>query len=259
MMISGMRNNTKRIIKNILTLIIVLALWQISAMMIGKPVYYPTFFDTLRAFYQMALTSKFWLAAGISLIRVLGGFVSALAIGVFLAVVSSFFPVITDFIKTLMGVAKATPVASFIILAMIWMRSPYVPVLVAVLMIAPIIYENTLQGINSIEKDIIEMSKVYTISAFTFIKKIAVPYTRPYLTAAIFSSFGIGFKAVVSAEILAHPLVGIGTDIYDAKIYLNTAELFALTITVIILSLLLEKIISKLLSRSARVNHEIRI
>ncbi len=243
-----MRTNYKRLLKNLITLAFILMLWQLSSAMIGKPVYYPSFTQTLASFCRLASQTHFWMMTAASLLRVIGGFLSALLIGVVLAFVAYLFPIVSDFIKAAMGVAKATPVASFIILAMIWMRTAYVPVFVAVLMIAPILFENTLYGIKSVEGQIIEMSRVYKIPTLTYLGKIVVPYTMPYLSAAIFSSLGIGFKAVVSAEILSHPIMGIGTDIYNAKIYLETPELFALTITVIVLSYMLEKLIVKLIS-----------
>jgi NitT/TauT family transport system permease protein len=132
---------------------------------------------------------------------------------------------------------------------MIWFHSSFVPVFVGILMITPIVFENTLQGILHIDTQIVQMSKVYNIPTALFLRKIAIPYTKPYLSAAVSLSLGIGFKAVVSAEVLCRPSIGIGAAIYDAKIYLETPQLFALTITVILLSFLFEKLIGNFVRR----------
>ena len=250
MKIFSMKNKSIAFLKKVLPTLIILLIWQFTAVLIGKTVYYPSFTQTFQAFMNLASSNSFWIAASVSLFRIFAGFASALFIGVFLAILCALIPSIESFTKTVIGVAKATPVASFIILAMIWFHTSSVPVFVGILMIAPIIFENTLQGIQNIDHSILEMRKVYTIPTSVFIKKIALPYTKPYLTSAISLSLGIGFKAVISAEILARPTLGIGSGIYDAKIYLETPDLFALTLTVIILSLILEKVIGKIILKT---------
>lgn len=251
MMISSMKN--KKLLQALISVALLIAIWQITAQLVGKPVYYPSFTQTISALANLALTGSFWVTVTVSILRVIGSFAISMLFGMTLAVLCSLIPSVTGFMKTISGVAKATPVASFIILAMIWFHSSFVPVFVGILMIAPIVFENTLQGIENIDSHISEMSRVYKIPTGVFIRKIALPYTKPYLSAAVSLSLGIGFKAVVSAEVLCQPSIGIGAAIYDSKIYLETPQLFALTLTVILLSFCFEKMIGNFVRRKGQV------
>ena len=104
-------------------------------------------------------------------------------------------------------------------------------------------YENVMMGIRSIDKKLVEVSIVYKINKLSYIKKVIIPSLKPFVFSAIVSSFGIGWKSCIAAEVIARPHFGIGTKLYDSKVYLETPSLFAYTFVVIILSYMFEKII----------------
>ena len=65
------------------------------------------------------------------------------------------------------------------------------------------------------------------------------------------TGLGFAWKAGVAAEVIANTKMSIGAQIYDSKIYLDTLNLFSWTIVIIALSILLEKVVTKLLSPRA--------
>ena len=70
----------------------------------------------------------------------------------------------------------------------------------------------------------------------------------PYFASACRTALGLAWKAGVAAEVLCLPEAAIGTQVYQAKIYLETPDLFAWTLVVLALSFALEGLLGKLLS-----------
>jgi NitT/TauT family transport system permease protein len=114
------------------------------------------------------------------------------------------------------------------------------PTFISALMVLPIVWGNIHDGILSVDKQLLEVTKVYKFTPFKRIKRLYLPHVAPYFSAAVKTSIGLAWKAGIAAEILTLPPISIGKKLSDAKIYLETTDLFAWTVTVIILSLLLE-------------------
>ena len=76
-------------------------------------------------------------------------------------------------------------------------------------------------------------------------RRITVPTVLPYFRSALTSALGLGWKAGIAAEVLTVPQRSIGKMIYESKLYLESTSLFAWTLTVILLSLLIERILLK--------------
>lgn len=154
------------------------------------------------------------------------------------------------FISPVITAVKSTPVASFVVLALVFVKSFYLPTLISFLMVIPIIYGNILEGISSVDGDLIDLSQVFCFSKMTKLTKIYIPSLLPYLNSAVATGLGFAWKAGVAAEVIANTKMSIGAQIYDSKIYLDTLNLFSWTIVIIALSILLEKVVTKLLSPS---------
>ena len=61
----------------------------------------------------------------------------------------------------------------------------------------------------------------------------------------------MGFKSGIAAEVIGVPDGSIGEGLYLAKIYLSTAELFAWTFMIIVVSTLFEKLFLWILKKFA--------
>ena len=138
---------------------------------------------------------------------------------------------------------KSTPVASFIILALLWLERDSLPVFITALIVIPIVWGNVSEGIGSVDGKLVEVAKVYRLSLPKRIFRLYVPSVAPYFMAACKSSLGLAWKAGIAAEILATPDHSIGKELYFSKTYLETDSLFAWTLVVIVLSLLIEKLL----------------
>ena len=142
--------------------------------------------------------------------------------------------------------------ASFIILALIWLNANNVHTFAAFLMVFPIVWENVYRGIKSTDKNLLNMAKVFRLKKRTVVKNVYIPSIMPYFIAACNIGIGMAWKAGIAAEILGVPLHSIGTELYRAKIYLETVDVFAWTVVVIALSVVIEKVFIGLLKKAGK-------
>ena len=139
-----------------------------------------------------------------------------------------------------MSLVKATPVASFIMLALLWLDRDVLPVFISVLIVVPVVLSNTLAGIKAVDKDLLEVAEVFCFPYGRKLKRLYIPSVYPYFMSALRSSLGLAWKAGIAAEVLAVPALSIGKMIYDSKLYLETTDLFAWTAVVVIFSAIIE-------------------
>jgi NitT/TauT family transport system permease protein len=221
---------------------VALLVWQLCAAALGQTILLPSPAQTVRALLallpQKTFLSTIWHTAG----HILGGFALALLLGSVLAVVSARFRWIEGLLWPYLAVIRATPVASFIILCLVWVRVSDLSLFICFLMVLPVIYTNILTGIRSADEKLLEMAAVFRLDSRRRVLAIWLPALRPYLTAAFESAIGMAWKAGVAAEVIGVPARTIGRMLYDAKIYLATPELFAWTVVIVTLSAAFEKL-----------------
>lgn len=223
------------------------AVWYLAAILVENPLLLPTPLQVLRCWAALAGTPAFWQTAVVSIGRILLGVGCAVVLGTVLAVLTSRSRLLNALIAPAMTAMQATPVASFTILVLIWVDRNYVPVLICAMMGLPIVWSSVSSGIRMTDPQLLEMAKVYRLSRFHTLRRIWVPSVMPFFRTACCSALGLGWKAGIAAEVLTVPRRSIGRMISESKLYLLTEELFAWTLTVIVLSLLLQKIMLRLL------------
>ena len=191
--------------------------------------------------------SSFWKITAITICRILLGVILAVVLGTVLAVLTEKSRWMNILIAPAMTAMQATPVASFTILVLIWLDRDYVPVLICGMMGLPIVWSSVSGGIRATDVQLLEMAKVYRLSSLQILRRIYVPSVMPFFRVACSSALGLGWKAGIAAEVLTVPRSSIGRMISESKLYLMTEELFAWTLAVIVLSLLLQKLLQRLL------------
>lgn len=245
----------KRIGKVLAALIFWVGVWAFAAWRLGMPLLLPAPGKVARCLWRLMGSGEFWLTTGISLVRVLCGVVIAVALGTVLAALTETFSWLGDLLSPLLTVIKSTPVASFIILAILWMGRDYVPVFIVVLMALPVIWANVSTGIHTADPGLREMAKVYQFPLTRRLRRVWVPSVMPYFLSGCRTALGLAWKAGIAAEVLTVPARSIGKMLYTSKLNLEVEELFAWTAVVILLSLIIERGLMALLGRAgARYN-----
>lgn len=254
---STMLSKIKRFsVSFLLPLVFWLGFWQVCALIVNRSYFLPTVPETLDALCQVILDDSFIRIVSLTLVRIIFGLLFGTVLGIVFGILSYKSKIIYSLISPVLSVVKATPVASIIILLWISMSGDRLSVLIALLMVLPIIWQNVFDGLSQINKELSEIAYCYE---FSFIKKMRIlilPTLNSFLIPAVITATGLAFKSEIAAEIIAGVRDSIGQMIYYAKDSLNTAMVFAWTIVGIFFSIIFEKLIRFTLSRLKKSKKE---
>lgn len=239
----------KRIGRTLLVAAFWLGVWALAAHRFGKPLLFPSPLSVLETLGKLLVTKEFYLITAKSIGSILFGTLSAILCACVLALVTARIRFIRELIHPVMAVVKATPVASFIILMLLFLGPVKVPAFITFLIVLPIVWTNLDQGFASIDEQLLEVAKMYRFSFTKRLRVLTLPSLKPYFLSACKTSIGLAWKAGVAAEIIAMPQGTIGTQIGEAKLYIMSAEMFAWTLTVVLLSLFIELGVSYLFKK----------
>lgn len=232
----------KKALKYSVITLIWLIIWQVAAMAVGQELLFPAPTAVARRLIELLLTSAFYKTVGWSLLRILTGMVIGTVIGGVGGLLTAASRVARDFFAPILAVIKSTPVASFIILLVLWVSRDTTPLIIAAMMVVPVVWTNVETGILNTDKALLDMARVYKMSLGATIRHVYLPAISPYFFAALKSSLGMAWKAGIAAEVLLLPLISIGKMIAESKSTLETVDLFAWTVVVVILSVIIEKL-----------------
>ena len=244
-----MRN---KYLNNAFIIIFWLIVWQIAAMAVNQAILLPKPVMVGKTLLRFLGESEFWLAITHSLLKIMLGFFLAMILGSGLAFLGAKFSFVHQLIYPILSIIKATPVASFIILALIWINSANLSTFIAFLMVLPMFYANIYQGLKNVDVKLLEVAKVFGLNKRRTFREVYLPSLNPYLISTCTIGLGFAWKSGVAAEVIGLPAKTIGNQLYYAKVYLQTDELFAWTAAIIVLSIFLEKLLLKILKKLER-------
>ena len=250
-MTSTMRSKLLRGVRVVAVAVFWMAVWVVGCYLANRTLFLPLPYpwDMAKVLWRLVGEPMFWSVVGTSLLRVVTGFSMALLVGVVLAMLTTRFAIMHTLFSPILSVVKAAPVASFIFVAFLWIKTERMPAFIAFLMVVPLVWENVRQGILNTDRGLLEMARVFRLSRWERLWHIRLPAVRPYLQAAVTTGFGFAWKAGIAAEILCWPEDSIGYHIAAAKNMIETAQVFAWTAVVVILSVALERLLRLLLNR----------
>ena len=241
-----------KILKKIVPILFWLIFWELVSIIVHNQILLAGPVDTIKALIKLVPSHDFWLSVRKSSIRILGGFFIGAALGIllsFLAYKREFFK---ELIKPFIMILKSVPVASFVILLLIWFGSTNISILISAMVVFPIVYLSTLEGFESLDIRLLEMAKVFRMPETRVIRYIYYPSLMPFFKSSLKLSIGMAFKSGIAAEVIGQPLNTMGNALYNAKIYLETGELFAWTIVILVISFICEKVLLLLLRIGGR-------
>lgn len=230
----------KRILKYSLIVLFWLGVWWICSAIVGMPLILPSPLDVLIKLGSMAITFDFWKVMLTSIVRVAIGILLSYLAGFLLAVLCHRFKFIYDFILPLISVIKTTPVSSFILIALVFFNRDLIPGAIAALMVLPVVFSNTIEGLSSPPAELLETARAYKLDFLSQVRCIWIPTLRPFLISAAGACAGLAIKAGIAAEVLICPEVSIGKYMYLSKQNMEYVELFAWTVAIIIFSFVVD-------------------
>ena len=224
-----------------------LAVWWLLALIVGKELLIPSPPLVVRTLLELVVTGAFWRYTALTLLRITLGLLLGIVLGMLTALLTNRLSLLHALLAPAVRVVRATPVASFIILVLLWVANGRVPVVISALVVLPVIWESTAAGFRSVDRDLLEFARAYRLTRWDTWRRIVIPSMLPQLAAAVCTAIGLAWKSGVAAEVLCLPKAAVGTQVYFSKLYLDTPALFAWTLIVVALSLTVERIARRLL------------
>lgn len=229
-------------IKLFIASVIALAIWQGVAMKIDQNIILASPIDVGKRLVSLLGEKEFLPAALFSFRRIVFGFLLGTFCGTVLAIIAGRVENIEILLKPFMSTVKAVPVASFVVLSLLWFGSENLSSFISFLMVLPIIYTNVLQGIKSLDSKMMDMAKVFRFSFFVRLKYLWLPSVKPFLISGSAVAAGLAWKSGVAAEIIGIPDGSVGEILFESKVYLDTETLLAWTVIIVALSIGTEKL-----------------
>lgn len=212
------------------------ALWQVAAMAVGQGILLASPVDTLLRLGTLVRTGEFWRSVLFTLGHILAGYALASGLGIALATLAARCAPVADLLAPLLSAMRSVPVASFVIAALIWVPSRRLSLLIVAVIVLPVVYAGTLDGLRQIDPQLTEMARVFRMSRGNRLRCVTLPALMPSLTSALSVAMGLAWKSGVAAEVIGIPTGSIGERLYKAKVYLATPDLFAWTLTIVLIS-----------------------
>ena len=228
--------------KRIIAVLFVLLLWQAAAMFIKQRILLVSPIDVLLRLTTIWQVEGFFNSIGFTCLHIAAGFFLGLILGTALSFAASRFEWIDILLWPFVITFKTVPVASFVVICLIWLSAGNLSVFISFLVVFPVVYQSLLEGLKNKDKDMEEMSKLFNIHGIRKLRAVTLPQIKPQLISACSISAGMAWKAGVAAEIIGTPNGSVGKMIYISKMYLDTDDLLAWTVILVLLSIIFEKI-----------------
>lgn len=238
-----MPSTTRDRLLRLAALVFWLLVWQGASVSVGQEILLVSPARVLREAASLCVTADFWRSVGGSFGRIACGFFLAQVCGIVLAALACASRAVEILLSPLVTVIKSTPVASFTVLALIWIRSVHLSVLISALMAFPIVYRNLCEGIRAADGELLEMASVFRVKGVRRVLYLYLPAAAPYFLSAASLSAGLCWKAGIAAEVIGLPAHSIGGALYEAKLFFDTPVLFAWTLVIILISVVFERIL----------------
>ena len=231
-----------------------LFIWAALARLVNQTLLLPSPAAVLGRLLTLLPQAAFWRTLLATLLRTAQAYLLGLAAAIALAALCARSRAARLLLSPLLSAVRATPVTSFIVLALVWLSNARVPMLTGFLMTLPIVFSALDQALRAVDPQLLEMARVFHIGRMGTLRHVIVPSVLPAFVESALAAVGLCWKAVVAAEVIGVPKLAVGSRLYEAKIYLETDSLLAWTLLIVLLSVALER----LLSRAARNLMEVR-
>ncbi len=234
------------LIERIAAIIVAILLWQLLAMKLDQKLLLATPVDVAKTLGVLVKSQEFYSAVAYSMGHILLGLLIGAAVGTACALLAGRWHFMEVLFWPYFSAMKATPVASIVILCLVWLSSRRLSVFIVFLVVTPVIYTNILAGIKNLDPKMKDMARVFGINGVRRLLYVYLPELKTYIIAAFTLATGMAFKAGIAAEVIGTPQGSVGKMLYNAKVYLETPELFAWTLVIIVLSVVVEQVILRL-------------
>ena len=220
-----------------------LIVWKVLSMYFKSDFILPSPETTFSTTIKLFGDSQFLETVGTTILRGVFGFVLSFILGLGFGIWAGVSPNFNAFLRPILVTVRSIPVIALLLLALIWLNPGLVPVFLAMLTMFPFICTNVIDGIQSVDQNLVQMATFYRVGRGQIIRELYLPAIMPFIISGASSAMGIGWRAIIIGEVLSQPKYGIGTVMQSAQTFLKVDAVIAWTIIAVIISYGFERII----------------
>lgn len=239
-------STTERIIK-LGAVLFWLLVWHVAARVVGERILLVSPVDVVLRLFELLRDTSTWASAAFSTLRVAGGFFLALLAALVLAPLAACFKPVRILLSPLVQAFKTVPVASIVIVVLIWVSSRNLSVIISFMMVFPVLYIDMLGAIDTTDPQMVEMARVFRLGPWQRLRLVYIPQVYPWFLSSSSLALGLAWKSAVAAEVIGIPQGSLGERLYEAKLFFATADVFAYTLVIVALSVLFEYVMKAII------------
>lgn len=221
---------------SIISKLSIVFLWVVLSRIVNNEVIIPSISSTFISMIEIIKGINFPNIIKYTLLRTLIGFSISLLLAMIMGIASSYSKIVYNFMDPISKFLNSVPTIALIVLALIWLNNELVPIFIGFIMVFPLLYETVLSSILNVNKEIIQMAKLYKVGTIDILKNIYIPNILFNLSSIFTSAIGINLKMVIAGEVLAQPKYAIGSSLQLQRMYLNTSGVFAWIVIILLIS-----------------------
>jgi NitT/TauT family transport system permease protein len=227
---------------------VVVAVWAALSWRYGAYVL-PSPWSVVTGFADVVRTGDIWTHTLASLYRIAVGFGAAVVVALAFGLASFVSRLARGVVRDVLAVLNATSVFVWIVVSIIWFGlSNWAPIFTTFMITLPVVASNLVEGVENVDRRLLEMGDVYRLSGGEKFRAIVVPSTLPYLVAGMKVCFGLALKVSVVAEIFG-VTTGIGYIMNYSREILATQMVFVWALVMILVMMLTDALVFDTLSR----------
>ena len=219
-----------------------IVIWQLFSQKIQNEIFLPGPGSVMSSLASLGKTTGFWLSIAHSLYKIMIGFLLGFLFALIFGAISCKLFFVREFFAPMIILLKSIPVASFIILVLVWVNSSYLSIFISFIVTFPILYISVLEGYDHVNQELLEMTRVYRVNSLTRFRYLYSSEILPFVISSAKAAVGMCWKAGISGEIIGLPKYSIGEQLYLSKLYLDISDLFAWTFVIVLLCFVFEKL-----------------
>jgi NitT/TauT family transport system permease protein len=217
--------------------------WVIAEALVGNEILMPGPLAVFKAVFAILTGADTLMAIGATILRLLLALSIALISGLLTGVAAGLNGYVAHFMRPFITILRTVPVVAIIIILLILFGFSQTPYIITFLMIFPLIYQATDDGIRNIDSELIDVYKLEDDRFFSGLLNCYLPLIGEQIKTAFLQSAGLGIKVLIMAEYLAQTRFSIGNMLYQEKINLRFDYVFGWTVLLILMAIILESMI----------------
>lgn len=229
-----------------------LLLWHLLSKYVFNPVLIATPEKTFATAWDMIVTGELFRHVGVSLLRVIVGYIVGCLVGIFIGALIGRIRVIRELTDPILELVRPISPVAIVPLAMLWFGigeiSKYFVILYATTIVMIL---NTAAGVARTPTTRIRAARCLGANEFQVFVKVTFPSALPFILTGMRVALGFSFMGIVAAELIG-AREGIGFLIMNSRQLMNTEQLFVGLISLGVVGLVIDRIFRALLDKYTR-------